>query len=180
MIKSIGWRKRTPEPKAIRNRQKGLHLIALKERASTGGLAESFTPFIWIPANLYETKNGKVTDRFSVLDIDYSEGVITYLTIANKKGSTVYSYDKRSNVAKKKAEPNQEPVLHDDYDIGGDKISDRQAGLIKQMLEGTHSDVKKFLAVYKVSCVEEMTKEDYVKASKQLNAKMEKQRKEAK
>ena len=161
---------------------KGLASDSFKRACFNWGIGrELYTaPFIWIPANLYETKNGKVTDRFSVMDIDYTDGTITYLTIANKKGDVVYSYDKRDNKPRQQKKAESEPVMHDDYGIGGDRISDRQAVLIKKMLEDTHSDVKKFLEVYKVSCVEEMTKENYVKASKQLNEKMERQRKGAK
>ncbi len=163
---------------------KGLASDSFKRACFNWGIGrELYTaPFIWVNSNLYETKNGKVNDRFSVIDIDYTDGVITYLTIANKKGEIVYSYDKRSSKPKQKAEKKaeKEPVLHDDFGIGDNRISDEQAGFIKKMLEGTHSDVKKFLEVYKVSCVEEMTKKDYVIASKQLNAKWEKQQKGAK
>lgn len=54
-----------------------------------------------------------------------------------------------------------------------EKVSDREARVLHQMLEELGTDVPKFLGYYHAKNVEDMTKEQFVQASKILNKRLE-------
>lgn len=141
---------------------KGLASDSFKRACFNWGIGrELYTaPFIWVKKDDCNLANGKCYDTFSVIEIAYDKKEIVFLSIKNDKtGNVCYTYDKRKTEAKEKVNDPAKP------------ISNLQASVITKMLEETKSDVKRFLALYKVNSVEEMTVANYVDASRLLDRK---------
>lgn len=151
---------------------KGLASDSFKRACFNWGIGrELYTaPFIWVQAKDCNIQNGRCYDTFSVADIGYTDGVITFLVIKNEKTKQIcYSFDLRKNGATA-AKPQQEADDFKDH-----VISAADARVIKRMLEETESDVTKFLQVFNVNSVDEMTAKQYVEASKMLAKKRDQQ-----
>lgn len=133
-------------------KEKGLASDSFKRACFNWGIGrELYTaPFIWVSASDLKTLKPKGTgkygcnDSFSVTDIAYKDGKIASLTIHNNSTKKdVFSMGRKTHQVA--------------TDVLDDKISDFDAANIKKMLELTGSDVKKFLAYFKVKCVEDLT-----------------------
>jgi hypothetical protein len=118
-------------------------------------------PFIWINAsdvNLTQ-KNGKWTtyDRFEVGDITITDKKITGLTIINARTKkTVYTYGKQASATKQTSKPtmiNQEAIL-----------------TITRLANDQGIDLDSFVKSYGVNKLEEMTRQQSIKAYNDLIA----------
>lgn len=97
-------------------KEKGLASDSFKRACFNWGIGRELytSPFIWIPAGLYEVDGSRVKDRFNVNRIEIQNGIITDLEIVNSKGKTVYSMGKR--ISAPKVEKKEEPLpFTDDY-----------------------------------------------------------------
>ena len=94
-------------------REKGLASDSFKRACFNWGIGrELYTaPFIWIPGDKCNIKDGKCYDRFTVHGIGYTEGVITGLVIKNQKTSKIcYTFGEITDEAPEKPEqPDDEP-----------------------------------------------------------------------
>lgn len=150
---------------------KGLASDSFKRACFNWGIGRELytSPFIWVSAKDCNIQNNKCSDTFSVADIGYTDGVITFLVIKNNKTKQVcYTFDMRKQTATK---TRQTEPQHEDFE--DHVISATDARVIKRMLEETESDVQKFLKLFNVKCVEEMTAKQYVEASKMFAKKRE-------
>lgn len=118
-------------------------------------------PFIWINAadvNLTQ-KNGKWTtyDRFEVGDIAITDKKITSLTIINARTKkTVYTYGKQASAPKQTSKPtmiNQEAIL-----------------TITRLATDQGIELESFVKSYGVNKLEEMTRQQSIKAYNDLIA----------
>lgn len=75
-------------------KEKGAASDSFKRACVNWGIGRSLytSPFIWVNAKDVKMEGKKVQDKFKVRTIEFEDGVITHLTIENKRGVIVYSY----------------------------------------------------------------------------------------
>jgi hypothetical protein len=131
-------------------------------------------PFIWITPDLYTAKerNGKLTtyDKFSVSEIDYTDGAITYLKIINaKSGKTVYTYGSTSHKAQiddKKQQVEYTPTTEKPLEMANTAsqtaITPKQALTLRMMCRRHKMPEGKIYSIYGRSSMDEMTINDWI------------------
>ena len=147
--------------------QKGEASDSFKRACFNWGIGrELYTaPFIWIQAkDCNITQDGKCYDRFEVRNIGYTGDRITALEIFNTKTRAVCF---------RMGNPTNEPSEPEEPSIANERIKPHEARVIKRMLEDSESDIDSFLGYYNVEKVEDMTKTNYIDASRKLNKKLE-------
>lgn len=147
-------------------KEKGLASDSFKRACFNWGIGrELYTaPSIWIQSkDCHITKDDrsyKCNDRFEVRNIGYTGDRITALEIYNTKTRTVcYRLGNSAN---------------EQNELEEAKIEPHEARVLEQMMEELGTDTEKFLKYYKVKKISDMTKADYVHASKVLNSKIDK------
>jgi hypothetical protein len=139
---------------------KGLASDSFKRACFNWGIGrELYTaPFIWIKKDDCNLTNGKCYDTFTVTDIGYTEGVITYLQIRNNSTKRIcYEYNRQSKSAKPIEPKKAESGSMDD----NRRISAADVRVIERMIKETNSNLQNFLDRYDVSKIEDMTAKDY-------------------
>lgn len=139
--------------------EKGRASDAFKRAGFKWGIGrELYTaPFIKIPSGKANITDGKCYDKFEVSAIEYNDKrEISKLVIINSSSRVeVFRMDEKvtANLCKEAAE----------------KISSKDAGVLKAMLVKKDVNIPKLLENYKVKSLEELTAEQYTKIMGQLN-----------
>lgn len=155
-------------------KEKGLASDSFKRACFNWGIGrELYTaPFIWIPAgecNVSE-KNGRYTtnDRFHVTEIEYEDGKISYLVIANSKTKkTVYTFGRpaksKAGVNTNKASDNEQPKTT--------PAENARVKILKDELLRTGTGEASMLQFYNMKTLEELANSGkYVEALNKLKA----------
>jgi len=105
-------------------------------------------PFIWINLDDSEIPNGKLTTKFKIKEISYTDGRISKFVIVDGKGK------ERFKMGESKAKAQEDTVQKN---AKQDKISATLAAQIEDMCVSTKTEKKKLLDYFDVMAVTEMT-----------------------
>lgn len=164
-------------------KEKGQASDSFKRACFNWGIGrELYTaPFIWITPDKFKTSqtNGKPTtyDRFKVTAIDYKDGNISYLEIANTNSKKiVYTFGKRTGQAQKLSEAKAEnptqkgekpsEAAQNTVDLN-QKITKKQALTLRMICQHHEMPEDKVYGRYNRKSMEDMTIGDWYDFSKQ-------------
>lgn len=137
---------------------KGLASDSYKRSCFNWGIGRSLytAPFIWIPCNLVEIrqgKNGKLTtyDKFSVTEFETTDGVIQKLTIVKNDDSEVFRWTRK--VKKVKAIPKDKAVKNAVAENPSDSDLEKMHGLISKIYQNDN-EVSKLTGIEQGKTIE--------------------------